>query len=393
MSKSLIIAIILAIITLSLTMCVSEVLPQSNMDEKLLQDAADYLKASGQPPVEYVLSKFKDHDIVILGENHRARQDPLLIQSLIPRLPEVGVYTLCTEFARRIDQPLIDSLLAGKEYDERLAELITFQQFVHWGYVEYVDIFKAAWQYNHDRPAGTRAFRILGVNNAPEWWHIETQAERDDPKYRRQVWHGETEKDWADVVIREVVDKSEKALGYCGMHHAFTEYRQPVSDNGKFVRYVDDRFGRYLYNAIGKRVITIYLHNCWANVEGWDKPFVHPADGYVDALMEKLGPGAYPVGFDTRGTPPGKFPGKTSIYSFGYDDFTLGDYCDGYIFQMPFPEFEPVTCIDGFYTGDNIDYARRNAVNPWFRDKSIADFEEACQEERREVVERWSNLE
>jgi len=40
---------------------------------------------------------------------------------VIVPLYEHGVSILCTEFSRREDQPLIDRLLAGKEYDESLA--------------------------------------------------------------------------------------------------------------------------------------------------------------------------------------------------------------------------------------------------------------------------------
>ncbi len=369
-----------------------EVPPLPQLDSQLQQRLTTYLNEHGEFPDNYILDKFEYHDVVILGEQHRARQDPLLVQSMIPLLPSAGVYILCTEFARREDQPLIDSLLTGSEYDEKLAEEIAMRQFVHWGYVEYVDIFKAAWQYNHDRQQGERAFRILGLNNSPEWWHIETQEQRDDPEFRRKVWHGESEKDWADCLLREVIEKNEKALVYCGINHGITEYRQPVVVDGKFVRFVEDRFGRYLFNAIGKRVITIYLHNSWVNAEGWSAPSVRPADGYIDALMKEIGPDAYPVGFDTKGTPFGDLPGATSLYSFGYEDFTLADFCDGYIYQMPFSEFVPITCIDGYYSSENIDFARRNALNPWFRDQPIEEFESSCEETRQENLDRWGKL-
>ncbi|MFH2056720.1 MAG: ChaN family lipoprotein [bacterium] len=384
--------LILAAMLVASSSLAQEVLPLPELDEALRLEMTNYLEDQRLSPEDYVLSRFAEHDIVILGEQHRAKQDPLLVQRLIPRLPEIGVYTLCTEFARRVDQPLIDSLLAGAEYDQKLAESIDLRQFVHWGYAEYVDIFKAAWQYNHDRVEGTRPFRILALGNSPEWWYVTSQEDRDNPEVQRKVWHGETEEDWARVVLDEVIGKGDKALCYCGIHHAFTEYRQPVVNNGEFVRFIEDRFGNFVYKAIGKRAITIYLHNIWINAEGYDAPYVYPADGYIDALMEFLGPDGWNVGFNTKDTPFGKLPGKSSIYSFGYENFTLEQFCDGYIFQVPFRLFEPVTCIDSFYTEDNIDYARRNAVNPWYRDKSIEVFEESCEESRQENIARWSRL-
>ncbi len=386
---ALIILVTLGVAALSLA---NDKLPLPELNKEHQRELAGFLEKNGLPPVEYVLSKFAEHDVVILGEQHRARQDPLLVQSLIPRLPEVGVFTLCTEFARRADQPLIDSLLSGAEYDQQLANLITLQQFVHWGYVEYVDIFKAAWQYNREKSADARSFRILALGNSAEWWHVKTQEDREKDEIKRKVRHGESEEDWAKVVFEQVIKKDEKALAYCGIHHGFSEYRQPVVVDGKFARYIQDRFGNHLYDAIGKGVITIFMHNIWNNVEGWNAPYVYPADGCIDALMAALGPEAHPVGFDTKGTPFGKLPGANSIYSHGYEDFTLEQFCDGYIFQMPFSEFEPVTCIEGYYHEGNIDYARRNAVNPWFRDKPIEEFESTCEESRQENAERWLRL-
>jgi hypothetical protein len=368
-------------------------LPLPVLDEALRAELTDYLLIHHQTPEQYVISKFKDHDIVILGEQHRARHDPLLVQTLLPLLYKAGIYTLGTEFARRIDQPMIDSLLNSPDYDEALANEITLRQFVHWGYVEYVDIFRAAWQLNKDIREGERKFRILALNNTADWSIIKTKADFENMELRKKASGSQTEGDWADALLREVVEKKEKALVYCGIHHGFSEYRQPRIDaENKFTGFNEDRLGRHLHNAIGKRVVTIYLHNLWINVDGFDKPVVYPADGYIDALMSTFDSTKWRVGFDSRGTPFEKLTGKTSYYSLGYENFDLGTFCDGYIFQMPFSHYQPVTCIEGYYTEKNIDYARRNAVNPWFRDKGIKEFDESCEESRRENLQWWSRL-
>jgi len=369
-----------------------EKLPLPVLSDSLRAELSGYLQAHRQTPEEYVISKFKDHDVVILGEQHRARHDPILVQTLIPLLYQEGIYTLGFEFARRIDQPLIDSLLGGKTYDQQLTNEILLRQFVHWGYQEYADIFKAAWQVNQRLRAGERKFRILALNNSPDWSFVKTQADRDNREIRVKVWHGESEKDWADAFLSEVVGKREKALVYCGIHHGFTEYRQPQFFDGKFQGFVEDRFGRYLYNQLGKKVITVFLHSFWNGAAGWDSDFVYAADGLIDALMATVDSSQWRVGFDVKGTPFEKLTGKTGIYSHGYPDFNLGTFCDGYIFQKPISRYEPVTCIAGYYTEKNIDYARRNAINPWFRDKGIKEFEKACEESRQENSRWWGRL-
>jgi hypothetical protein len=101
--------------------------------------------------------------------------------------------------------------------------------------------------------------------------------------------------------------------------------------------------GNFVYNEIGKKAITIYLHAPWPSAQGYDKPSVYPVDGIIDAVMKKITPKYRPVGFDTKGTPFGKSPGETSIYKHGYKKFTLDMFCDGYIYHIPLSEYEGVT--------------------------------------------------
>ena len=350
----------------------SQELPK--LDPALSTELTGYIKTHYQTPEEYIVSKFKDHDVVFLGENHYIKHDPMFVQALIPRVYKVGVFSLGFEFARRVDQPLIDSLLNGKTYDEQLARLITFRQFVHWAFQEYVDIYKSAWQLNQSLPPGSRKFRILGLNNSPDWSFIQSKDDRDKGAVMSKVWHGEDEGDWARVILDIVVANGEKALVYSGIHHGFSEYRQPIAFDHKFIRFGDVRLGNHVFNKIGKRAITVFLHAPWVNADGYDKPYVYPADGYIDAVMEQLDPNFQRVGFDTKGTPFGKLPGQTSLYKYGYREFTLKTIYDGYIYLGPFSAYEGVTVIKDFVNESNLEYARAQSPGPEFRHASVEDF-------------------
>ena len=364
------------------------------LDEELRLKLEEYLKSHYMTPEDYVISKFRDHDIVFIGEYHRIKHDVELIHRLIPRLYENGVFILGTEFARREDQPLIDSLLNSQTYDEKLAWDITFNNFVHWGYKEYVDIYKVAWQLNQSLPEGSRKFRILGLNDSRDWSIIKTQKDRENDAIRKKVWRGGGEHLWAKVILDEVVAKGEKALIYCGIHHAFTEYKQPIFDEQKqiFIRFEERRMGNFVYNEIGKKAITIYLHAPWPSAQGYTKPDVYPVDGIIDAVMARISPRYRRVGFDTKGTPFGKLPGETSIYKHGYEDFSLEKFCDGYIYQASLSKYEGVTPIRGFVNEGNIEQARLQSPNPWFRNATIEDFYNAAKEDanfKRRFARFW----
>jgi hypothetical protein len=361
--------------------------PAREIDPQVLEGLKNYVEHNHLPPEEYLVGKFADHDVIFLGEVHRIKHDVDFVMGLVPYLHENGIYFLGTEFARREDQRLIDSLLAGPEYDETLAREITFRQSPFWGYQEYVDIFKAAWEVNRRIEEKARIdedaerFRILALNDSPEWWHIEKEVDRDDGAVMKKVWAGGGENLWARVILDSAVARGNKILVHCGIHHAFTEYKQPVYVGGKFLRFDDSRAGNHVFREIGKRAITVFMHAGWYAEKGYTMDVVRPADGIIDAAMELLEDRYLPVGFDTRGTPFGDLPGETSVYKHGYDTFTLATFCDGYIYHMPFAEFECVTPILDFVNDSNIDRARKNASNPRFRDATVERFSRSIEKD------------
>jgi Haem-binding uptake, Tiki superfamily, ChaN len=353
---------------------------------------ASYLNSHGKSPEAYVLSKFAKYDLVLIGEPHWVRQHVTLVSGLIPRLHKRGVNTLAIEFARRIDQPLIDALLNAPVYDEKLARQITMQSEVQWGYQEYIDLYKAAWQVNRKLPAGASRFRILGLEGSPDWSVIKRRDDLDNVQVRRAVWHGETEKDWADLLIDSVLTKNQKALVYCGTHHAFTKYAQPIVTDGKLVRKEDSRFGQYLYANAPTRIFMIALHFPWPGGAGYGSPPVLPADGVLDRTLEAAGTKWKRVGFDLNDTPFGALVSETAVYKHGYEPFTLDEFADGYIYVGPIWQYEPVTPIADFIDESNIEYARANSANPADRTKSVADFNRDIASSLEGAKKRWREV-
>ncbi len=361
---------IIPLLLLITSLIYAQVIPTIN--EKLERELTNYLKLHYQSPEDYILSKFQCHDIIFLGENHRQKQDPELVQKMIPLLYRKGIYYLGMEFARRIDQHLIDSLLTLPRYDETLSRRIVFQFAVYWGYQEYIDIYKTAWKLNHSLPKGSRKFRILGLNNSPDWSLI--KEDNDNDQVRMKVLHGENESDWARVILDSVIAKGEKALIYSGIHHALSEYRQPAANKRKFIGFAEKKMGNYIYEEIGKRAITIYLHAPWPSADASHNKNVFSADGAIDAVINKLEPKYQYAGFDLNGTPLGKLPAETSMYKFGYPGFNIEMMCDGYIIQGPMSSYKGVTPIKDFINTSNLEYARQQFPNPSFRNSSAEDF-------------------
>jgi len=350
---------------------------------------ASWLEENGEPPESYVVGLFSDHEVVFLGEQHRVKHDVLLVQSLLDPLHEAGVRVLATEFGRREDQALIDSLVTAPEWNEDLARRIVFLQSVLWGFREYVDVYRSAWELNRRLPEGAPEFRILGIDDSPDWSFVTSAADRNDPEVMREVWRGGGEEYWARVIL-DAVESGERVLVHCGIHHAFTEYRQPVVIDGEFRRFDSSlRCGNHVFAALGKRAVTVFLHAPWKPHEGYDAQVCHPADGIIDALMLAIGP--RPVGFGLQGGPFGELRIQNAVYRHGYDDFKLMDFCDGWVYTKPISEFEGVTPIPDWIHEGNLETARSQMPNPSFRDASIDAFNSGMARDA-DIPRRWGHL-
>jgi len=344
------------------------------VDREQQAELMAWLDENSQSPTELVLSLFDDHDVVILGEQHKIKHQVLFVQSLLEPLRRRGVHTLATEFARREDQALLDDVVTGAEWDEAGAREIGFRQFVPWGFREYVDIYKAAWQCNQDRGSEEQVFRVLGMNGSPQWHLFETEADLENPDIRREVYSALNEDAWAQVVI-DAVARGEKVLVYCGIHHGFSRYRQPIVKDGKFSHFDRSlRAGNYMREALGDRVATVYMHAWWSGPKGYGDKKTWPAGGVIDAVMRARDGGPQPVGFRLTGTPFGQIASDDNVYHHGYDDFRLEQFCDGWIYTKPLSQYEGVTPILDWITEENLERARRGTIKPRQRTRNAMQY-------------------
>ncbi len=162
--------------------------PETENKDNLVSTSIQYLEDHWQTPEEYVVSKFDNHDIVFIGEWHRILHDVELIHRLIPKLYEAGIFNLGIEFANFVDQPKIDSLISSEIYDEQLANQIQFEHWPWWGYKEYVDIYRAAWNLNKSLMEGSRPFRVIGLTQKTDWSLVWTVEDRNNLEIMKKVF-------------------------------------------------------------------------------------------------------------------------------------------------------------------------------------------------------------
>ncbi len=323
------------------------------LDPALERTVTAWLAGHAEDPVDYVVDRLRDHDVVFLGEFHRIRHDVRFVQALVPRLYAAGVRHLGFEFGGVETQALVDSLLVAPEYDADAVRRVLFEHDPFWGYVEYEDVYRAAWRVNRARPPGAPPFRIVHLDYRPRW---ELRQGPLDDATRRRIWYrGDRDVFMARTLMREIVARGRRALVYCGINHAFTRFEQPFYDrrSGRCAGTGAGRMGNIVRRAIGKRAMTIALHQPWASRRDG---LVHPVGGAVDRAMDVLGnPRA---GFDVVGSPLAALRDTVAAYAACDSAFTLGSLCDGYVYLAPLREFGGCTVDGGFLGPGDLESAR-----------------------------------
>ena len=356
--------VFLSVLLFLLGVASAQVSPEADVSAEEKVELVEYLRSHWQTPEEYILSKFRDHDIVLLGEGHKFKHDVELVHNLIPLLYEIGVTDLGIEFGCAEQQGTVDRLVTAETYDESLARRIVFQWGSYWPYKEYLDIYRKAWELNRTLRPKAPKFRVVHLDYRANWPLV---SEKTPPGiWQRVFFRGDRDDFMAGVIIEEFVKKKKKALIYAGAVHTLTRFREPNFDfeTGKVRIPSVTRMGNIIYDRIGPRVFCVQLHFPWP-LRTEKGRYGYPVDGAIDLIMRGFEDKR--VGFDVAGTPFGRLGDKCSTFSAGKDDFTLAVLCDGYVFQKNFSEYSGVTVDRQFITPENFRKAIDYLPNPKLR--------------------------
>ncbi|WP_294957238.1 ChaN family lipoprotein [uncultured Flavobacterium sp.] len=334
----------------------------SQSDE--IEKSVQYLSNNKNTPEEYIASKFAQKDIILLSEEHRVKENLQFVKNLIPVLYQNKVYNLGMEFGASENQAQLDSLISAPEYNKDLARKLMFNYNSGWAFKGYTDLYEAAWSFNKSLPKSSKKFRILNLSYRYDWSSFSGQ--RTSEKMKKVFYKGNTETYRFSIVEKEIVTKREKILILTGDVHAFTKYKFPVYDSlgTDFIRFEDGYFGNQLYAKYPRLVYSVLLHKPFSNRPDTKPNLISPADGKIEIIMEKIN--NTPVGFDLADTPLGKLK-DNSYYSMGYQDFTLENFYDGYIFLAPINKLSGCDIDPKFLTASNWNEAQENVADPDWR--------------------------
>ena len=316
--------------------------------------SAGYLKKNGRPPIDYVVEKFKDHDLVILGEMHEIKEYCAFVSGLVePLYRKAGVRVIAMESLNSKNNDALNRLASAGEYDRKLVVSL-FRDFGDgiWGFKEYMDIPMAVWQLNRALPADAEKMRLIGLNS--EWT---TQSIDDAAKLTAVEEH------MVDQAAAEILENGKKGLVQIGYNHSFVKYRQLMLTKGG-AREFFPRFAYLLYQRYGDRVFQVCLHepHFKAGAEALKQQTLRdPLGGLVEKAYVLAG--GKPLGFDVDGSPFANLRDREDYFFDGQDNVVFSDLAEGYVILKPFADLDKkMTWVGGFISDGNFARARAFAL-------------------------------
>jgi hypothetical protein len=368
----------------------------SSLDPSKLDWIIDEISLAGREPVEYVAAMFDRHEIVFVGHDLPSRRTGLFIQELIPSVRAAGVQLLGIEWACVDDQSLLDELVNAPQFDEGIARSALFRWGLrhHFAYVEYLDILRSVWGVNRTRDPGSPILRVVALDYDIDIDAVTDSADLLSPyAWEHLRPRGPASRHMAEVLLREFVDKGQKALVLTRTVHALTRLRRrPHSINDQIDReIVDGRVvgcGNHVYSAIADQAATVLIHQPFT-AGGEHGFFTLPADGYLDAAFAHPNKPHFPIAFDVSSGPIGRLSCSTSA-----DGGDISQFAHGWVFLETASDLEGPTPLQGLIDDGNLAEARRWSLDPHLRSTgaTITDFEAALSNATALAELSWTQI-
>lgn len=298
-----------------------------------------------QDPIEYVLEKLENYDLVMIGERHWIHEEPVFIQNLIKRCFEKNaIDVIFIEFGNFEDQGEIDAFMEATKYNSKpIIDALRNASDLGWGYQEYFDIFKLIYDENKKRLPAERIKLVLAdpsLDGVNLWSHLYECLELSPlPEKRKGPIAGElndaiTDRDrlMSDVieVYRYELNLS-KGIYYAGSSHIRKDLQQ--KNYGR--RYFST--GGLLARRYPGRVCCLTFHMQpanWQNERGFE---------YLEQLFEKH---RKAFAIDTNNPEISQLKLKSDILPEGIE---LHKAFDGYIMLNQYKNYQPCSIVPGFY--------------------------------------------
>lgn len=318
---------------------------KSNNHSEEINKYVDFLSLEHPTPVDYVIHKFQQYDIVVLGERlHPEDTQYGLIYKIVndPRFTEqVGL--IYTETGSRSLQREVDAYLFNDNLDCDLRNqdlLIIFQNlnfYPVWGRPNFREFINNICNINVNLPL-EKKINVKFVDIPVKWSEIRTSSDFKACCSKSQL--DLRDQKMAQFIIEDMAYqkqmgdfRNKKALVIMNAPHSYNNY--VLSDHTK-----GDMVTRYLFDNMPGKVANILIHSPAMTEE--KEVYTAIQTGRWDAAFEVNK--TKPIGFDFENTPFGKdlfdlwqYKGALQLHGAQFTG-VYENWFTGFIFDRPIIE-------------------------------------------------------
>jgi hypothetical protein len=324
-----------------------------------LQIYMEILREYGRPPLEFVVDKLDDVDLIVFDDAWHPCAEPWGFYSEMVRSPDFRAKAkwIFVEAFPINQQTHIDAYLASDPEDVTLLYPV-FQNDLSgtgWPLASYFDFMHAVWEVNQGVDESER-LHVIAVNAPTYWPEIETPE--DVALFRRSLMGNDYTmyRVIADVMGGFMLER--KGVYLTNTRHAY-----------KGIRDTEGRLfwdaGTFLHQRHPGRTCSIRFHNMALSIEGErdlgeDTPRTTAGQERLIYSWVRMGDGIWDSAFAAMGNKPVAFPLAGNV--FGAHPYvgnhmhkaapgqTMEDANDAVIFLAPLEELHNTATVDFIYT-------------------------------------------
>lgn len=317
----------------------------------------DFIQNHNISAKDYVLSLFKQYDIVILSEraHYEYTQCELYLDIISDKRFINNVGNIFVEVGVSSEQKNVEKFLQSENLTENEIEqkaLKIYRNipfFPEWDKTYYYDFLIQLYKLNQNLSSDKKI--NLYYSDVPfNWEKIKTKDEYNS--------FMDTINTRDSIIAKQIIDKynkiiktqkRKKALIIVNYRHGFTNIR--YSEKGKKA----DNVGRYLKEKFGKKVANVLINDLYIDNNGNFHPY---QNGKWDASFELLNKSN--IGFDFKNSPFGK--DNFDMYPVK-NDLTYEKVFTGFIYSSPIDSFVFKKGVKNYMTKEfEKEYIRRMVI-------------------------------
>lgn len=305
----------------------------------------EWLKVNGTTPLEYILKKVTEHQIVLLGEMHDISNHLVFLNKIVAYLYNNGVRVIAMEVCQSEDDELLEKLVNGEKYDKDLAiDIARHQPWLMWGQKDYWDVLESVWKLNKSLKPNQEKMKVIGLDSNYDIPSVVMVLTGEDAKpspfyekcrlfralrtipsflYRDELMTKQIEE--------KIINKNKKGIVLVGAEHSYPNFKQYQTGKG--------RMGYILHKKFGYKVFQVLFHG----VDYSQK---------ISKFLEKLNQNFNytQLGFDVVSSPFGLLR-DSSTYDFKNRSLVnFADIASGYLYLCPIDSFKHCEFIPNFVT-------------------------------------------